>query len=547
MTTMIVPPLEETPWPSLGQQVCRFIEQNLIHGPGDLRGQPARLDAEKRLLLYRMYEVYPEDHPQAGRRRFRRVAISLRKGTAKTEFAAWIAAVELHPEGPVRCDGFRGGQPIGRPVTDPYIPMVAYTEEQTEELAYGALHTILSEGPLADDFDIGLSRIMRKKGGGKAEALASSPDARDGARTTFEHFDETHRFTLPRLKEAYRTMIANLPKRKLADPWALATTTAYSIGEDSIAEAAMTEARAIIEGQRADTRLFFYHRQADSDSIDLGNRDEVRKAIVDASGPDVAEWSDIDGIVDQFDDPTADFALLQRLWLNIPIAGGGKAFPIDTWHELKQVFAPPQGDMITLGFDGSRFGDATALIATHVESGYQWPIGIWTPPVNPKATAEEKWEVDRRAVNDGVEAAFDMYDVIRMHADPPEWTSELSEWEGKYGDKRVIWWWTRRTTNMAYALKGYRIAMVNHALSHNGDPLFTQHIANSVRREETQRDEDDSPLWTIRKERPNSIFKIDAAMAGCLSWDARMAAVAEGVLAKPKGISLYISGETAPV
>jgi hypothetical protein len=88
-----------------------------VFGPGDLRGEPAVLDAEKRGLIYRMYEVYPKGHEQAGRRRFKRCAISLRKGTAKTELAAWLAAVELHPDGPVRCDGFDAqGEPVGVPI-----------------------------------------------------------------------------------------------------------------------------------------------------------------------------------------------------------------------------------------------------------------------------------------------------------------------------------------------------------------------------------------------------------------------------------------------
>jgi hypothetical protein len=137
----------------------------------------------------------------------------LRKGTAKTEFAAWIAACELHPEGPVRCTGFtKKGEPIGGPVSDPYIPLVAYTEEQSEDLAFGALRIILELSTLKDDFIIGLERIERKKGDGKAVPLASAPDARDGARTTFQHFDETHRFTLPRLVRAHQTMLANIPE-----------------------------------------------------------------------------------------------------------------------------------------------------------------------------------------------------------------------------------------------------------------------------------------------------------------------------------------------
>jgi phage terminase large subunit-like protein len=145
---------------------------------------------------------------------------------------------------------------------DPYIPLVAYTEEQSDELAYGALRVILDEGPLRDDFDIGLERIMRKRGDGKAVSLSSSPNARDGARTTFAVMDETHWWTLPRLKQAHQTMLNNLAKRKIADPWMLEITTAPEPGTGSVAEATMDYAQAVDEGRVSDSSLFFFHRQA---------------------------------------------------------------------------------------------------------------------------------------------------------------------------------------------------------------------------------------------------------------------------------------------
>src|SRR5690606_3525133 len=131
---------------------------------------------------------------------------------------------------PVRCIGWENGEPIGGPVRDPYIPLVAYTEEQSDELAYGALKAILERSPIADQFDIGLERIMRKGGDGKAVSLSGSPNARDGARTTFQVADETHWWTLPKLKAAHQTMLANLPKRRLADAWAIEVTTAFEPG-----------------------------------------------------------------------------------------------------------------------------------------------------------------------------------------------------------------------------------------------------------------------------------------------------------------------------
>ena len=45
------------------------------------------------------------------------------------------------------------------------------------------------------------------------------------------------------------------------------------------------------------------------------------------------------------------------------------------------------------------------------------------------------------------------------------------------------------------------------------------------------RDEQGKPLWLIQKERPDSPHKIDLAMAGVLSWEARTDAIAANALA----------------
>jgi len=523
VTILCVPSMEEQPWPTLGPQVCSFIESYLVFGPGDLRGQPARLDSETRALIYRAYEVFPQGHPQEGRRRFKRVAWSLRKGSAKTEKMAWVAAVELHPDGPVRCDGFDAyGQPVGVGVTDPYIPMVAYTEEQSDELAYGALRVILQYSPLVDDFDIGLERIMRKDGDGKAVSLATAPDARDGARTTMQCFDETHRFTLARLKMAHRTMLANIPKRKLSDAWSLETTTAPAPGEGSVAEDTMDYARQVADGKIADSRLFFFHRQA-GDNHDLTTDEGVRAAVIEASGP-VAEWSDIDGIVEQWRDPTADRTYLERVWLNRLVRSSERAFDAERWRELvKPGYTPADGALITLGFDGARYHDSTALVATEVETGYQWVLGCWEHP-----HGIENWEVPQGEVEEAVAEAFRRWDVWRMYCDPPYWETYVAKWAGEYGDKRVLEWWTNRTKAMAYAIKSYANAMAAGELSHDGSPVLQRHIGNACRRVLTLRDETGVPLWTMYKERPDSPHKIDAAMAAVLSYEARNDCVASG-------------------
>ncbi|MGW6739714.1 terminase [Streptomyces sp. NPDC055025] len=537
MGVLIVPGADEEPWPTLGPQVCDLLEDRCVHGPGDLRGEPYTLDAEKRALIYRWYEVYPQGHPRAGRRRFKRVGLSVRKGTAKTELAAAVAFAELHPDSPVRCDGFdTHGEPVGVPVRDPYIPMVAYTEEQTSDLAYGALLVMCTEGPDSDLFDSGLERIMRIDGDGKAQALASSPDSRDGARTTFQHFDETHRFVLPRLREAHQTMLANIPKRMLADPWSLETTTTYTPGEGSVAQGTHEYAELVSKGKAKDKTLFFFHREAaPRKGEDLADDGQLRSAIREASGPAIAQWPDFEGQVDAiaslYNQPDTDKAYFERVWLNRRVQAGRQAFDVLQWKNLaRSGFVVPPKELITVGFDGAQFRDATALIATHVDSGFQWPLGIWECP--PDAV---DWECPEEEVEAALVEAMDTWRVWRVYADPPYWDGMIHRWKGRWGDEIVHEWWTNRPKAMAYSIRAYERAMKSGDLAHDGNEVFGQHIANARRRNLKMLDEDGQVLWVIEKERHDSPFKMDAAMAGDLSWEARCDAIAAGANIKRSG------------
>lgn len=520
-------PVDREPYPSLGGQVCDWIEANLVFGPGDLRGEPAVLDDEKRALVWRLYEVYPKGHPQAGRRRFKRAGLSLRKGVAKTEFAAWLAAAELHRDAPVRCVGWRGKEPIGGPVTDPFVVLVAYTEEQSDELCYGALRAILDESPIRKDFDIGLERILRKGGDGKAVSLAGSPNARDGARTTFCVKDETHWWTLPRLKQASQTMDANTVKRKAADAWTLEVTTAPEPGAGSVAEATMQYAEAVADGRVRDASLFFFHRQA-SDEHDLTTEAGARAAVLEASGP-AAGWTDVDAIVGLWRDPTTDRAYWERVYCNRLVKAASQAFDVERWKALTRADNPVKpGDLIVIGFDGAQFHDATGIVATHVETGYQWVAGVWECPIGP---AGDGWQTPTAEVDAVVRALFERYSVWRMYADPPYWQSWLATWAGAFGAERVVEWWTNRRRPMTAALENFETGIREGTIRHDGDARFTRHVGNARRAELPQRDEQGKALWLIRKERPDSPHKIDLAMAAVLSWEARTDAIAAGAQA----------------
>lgn len=535
MTVLLVPPLDDPPLPTLGPQVCDFLEDRAVFGPGSLKGEPARLDEEKRASLYRAYEVYPRGHLYAGRRRFKRVGLSWRKGKSKTELGSWVAYVELHPEGPVRCDGFDAyGEPVGRPVRDPYIPMVAYTEEQVEELAFGALYVVCSEGPDADLFDIGLDRILRLDGRGRADGkavpLAGSPNARDGARTTFQHFDEPHRLYLPNLLHAHETMLGNLPKRPLEDPWSLETTTAGQLGQGSVAEKTHAEALAIAGGEISDPDLFYLHREA-GPGHDMTTVEGRIEAIAEATGP-MGEYApgQFREIARQWDRKGADHGYLERVWCNRWVRQDAQAFDPRRWNEdlVRPGARITPGSLVTAGFDGARFKDATALVVTDVESGLQVLWGLWERPA-----LAGNWEVPASEVTDSVEQLMLTFDVWKLYADPPHWIETVGHWSATWPD-RVEEWWTHRTRPMAQAVRAYRQAMDARQVTHTGDPEFARHIANAGRRDTRLVDDDGRALFILRKLHEEQ--KFDAAMAGCLSWRARLDAIREGALAEQEDV-----------
>ena len=541
---LVTPPRDDVPWPTLGPQVCDFIEDRGIYGPGSLQGEPYEIDPEFRAWLYRCYEVYPQGHEWAGRRRFKRAGMSVRKGLAKTEREALIVYAELHAEGPVRCDGFDAhGQPVGRPVKSPYIPMLAYSVDQVEELAYGALRYIVENGPDADLFDVSLERLIRLdelgREDGKAVPLAQSPNARDGARTTLNAYDEPHRLYLSRMKQAHATMEANLPKRPLESPWSLYVGTAGEPGQGSVAEDLHREAEKAAAGTLLRPDLFYLYRTDDNPDRDLTDKAERIQAIREATGP-AGEWGpgQFDDIASQWDREGADTNYLERVWLNRWTRSNEPAFSVTRWKtELCHIGGDPasplrpripKGAKVAVGFDGARLRDSTGLVVTELATGTQELWGLWEQDLD-----DPDWEAPADEVDQAVEQVFRYFRVWRMYGDPPDWVTELGLWAGRHKGQ-VVEWWTNRIKESAYAVRAYREAMASGAVGWSAEHYmaadFARHIGNAGRKETKILDDKGDPLDILAKIHKDR--KFDGAMAGLLSWQGYLDAHKAGAAKK---------------
>jgi phage terminase large subunit-like protein len=126
--------------------------------------------------------------------------------------------------------------------------------------------------------------------------------------------------------------------------------------------------------------------------------------------------------------------------------------------------------------------------------------------------------------------------VVGFYADPAMWESFIAQWEAQYGKKLLVgrrdhpieWWMTGgRQQQVAQAIAQFHSAVVEGDMTHDGGSELTRHVLNARRRVRGN-------TVQIGKEHPDSINKIDAAVAAVLAWQARLDALAKGGGGKPK-------------
>jgi phage terminase large subunit-like protein len=483
----------EGEFPSLGHQIVEHIEEYLCHGPGDVVGEPIELDDEFYAFIVKAYRIDPD----TGRRMYRRAFLSRAKGRAKSEIAGMLVCSEALF--PVRFDGWdAAGEPVGRPVKSPFIRCLA-TEEGQSGNTYDNVSTMLEyliehHGDDYPGIDIGKSaqsssRIILHHQRGEITPSTASSAAKDGGKETFAVFDETHLYVLPELRRMHSTVRRNLRKRKEAEPWCLETSTMYEPGQDSVAEATHTYFKAIKEGRIRDADaagLLFDHRQA-KDGTDLADRDALLAGLKEAYGP-AAAWMDLDGIIAEIWDPQSAPSDSRRYWLNQPVAAEDALLDPGKWALCASELRLQDGDEITLGFDGGKSDDATALIAMRISDRLVQPLGIWERPEGPLGKG---WEVDRKQVSDLVAHAFGLYQVRAFFADVKLWESYIDEWGDTYRDELLVK--ASPKSAIGYDMRGHQQeltkatealvqAIEDRKILHTDHKMLNRHVGNARRR-----------------------------------------------------------------
>lgn len=507
-------------FPTLGYAVGTLIQETCAIPDGEHAGEPYLLTPEQWRFLFSFYRVDPHaKHVDGVRWRhpftyFRGAQLCRPQKWGKGPFSAAVICAEGHPDGPVVFDGWDStGLPVGRPWPTPHIQATAVSEDQVDNI-FRALLPMIELGSIRADIpDTGKTRINLPSGG-LIEPVTASAVSRLGQRITFAVQDQTESW----LRSNKGRQLADNQRRGLAGMGGrfLETPNAWDPAEESVAQQTS-------EGQEPGV----YLDDVDPGAGSVRNARDRRRMLQRVYGD--SWWVDLDRIDGEIRALIGrDAAQAERWFLNRKIASEDAAFdPYLIDQRLEQLDIPARS-LITIGVDGARFADALAIVATHVATGHQWPLGIWQrPPSAPGDYEHPLEEVDGAMID-----AFDQFNPWRVYIDP-QWIEHLMErWQGRWGDRRILPWYTNRPRQTAFAVQSFSDAMTAGDWSHNGAELFVAHLKQARRYKLNVYDDQHRQMHSLAKDRTDSPRKIDAAMAAVLSWEARGDAIADGALNK---------------
>ena len=187
---------------------------------------------------------------------------------------------------------------------------------------------------------------------------------------------------------------------------------------------------------RTPTEPGVYIDDVDGGAGSIRNKQERRRVMRKVYGDAIVErggWVDLDRIDVEVEALLEHDAGAGRTVLPEPEARvGGRGVRCGGVAEARASRAKvPDQETVALGVDGARHRDALAVVATHVKTGYQWPVVILERP----PYAAEDYEHDFDMVDGAVADVFERYLVWRCYCD----------------DQHIRGWWRSGRTSTANA------------------------------------------------------------------------------------------------
>lgn len=434
-------------------------------------------------------------------------------------FAGWAEPgdVYLCSDNDCECGGvfeYEPGEPMGMRHPSPLIQLTATSEDQVDNI-YRPLSAMIRRGPLTKLLARreGFIRIFGGDGGDdgdKIDRVTSQARSKLGNPISDAEQDEVGLWTkangLLEVGETQARGAAGMQGRVHA------TTNAWDPSANSYAQ-------QIYEANEDDVFIFYRNPNKNPALLDeLGrplsfldpeHRRKILEFVYEGSW-----WVSIDSI-ERLAKATVktDPAQAERFFGNRLVTGSSIWLPLGVWDARKSPLSIALRTQLVLGFDGSDIDDWTGIRA-ETRDGYQFTpetddgLTIWNP-------ADHDGQVPRLEVSEAVDWLFKNYDIVRMYADPPYWTTEVDGWAAKYGDTKVLRWYTNRPRPMTAAAERLLVDISKDEtkFTHDGCEHTSDHMRAAQKIQKPT-----STLYKLGK--PGDGRKIDLAVCSILAHEA---------------------------
>lgn len=508
---------------SLGWGLFNFFEEYVLQPGGPRAGEMfVPTDEQARFILW-WYAV-----DERGKFVYRGGVLRRMKGWGKDPLIAALSLAELC--GPVAFDKFdAAGNAIGKRRGSAWVQLAAVSQEQTSN-TFKLFPAMISK-QLKDDFGLEINKtVIYTNDGCLIQGVTSSPLSMDGNRPTAVFLNETQWWMENNDGHEMANIIqGNVDKSSYGVCRSLSICNAHVPGLESVAERDYEAYNAILAGQAIDTGLLYDSIEAPAGTpvADIpsliedpdGHADGVarlRSGLLVARADSV--WLDPDSIIPSILDIRNPISESRRKFLNQVNAPEDAWITPFEWDQCQRDVRLEPKDRITLGFDGSKSQDTSALVACRLDDGALFVIKSW----NPEHFADG--EVPRDDVDAMVHWAFGRYDVVGMRADMREFESYVDGWSRKYKKKMIVnatpgnpiaYDMRGQVKRFAFDCERFVDAVVEQELCHDGDKLLKGHVCNAVRHPTIY------DAISIRKASKDSSRKIDAAVCAVLAFGAR--------------------------
>lgn len=322
----------------------------------------------------------------------------------------------------------------------------------------------------------------------RLRVVAANYRSGEGGRVTFAIGNECHHWVAgnggPKF---YVTLGNNLAK---GQGRLLFITNAYQPGEESVAQIIRDEQELVWAGLREESGWLYDSLEGHPDAPLTSDWAPFIVKMISGDAHWLTDGPGTKSIVSKIKDGSVSASSKRRMWYNQIVSTEEQLYAVGAWKNAtrpgltgtKRDLQP--GDEITLGFDGSKTDDATALVAIRIRDKLAVPLAIWQNP-----SPADDWHVPTHEVVSEVNMARTTYKVRAFFADVNEWGSYVNDWSDDFRETLLIK--ASPQSAVGFDMRGHKAelatghealmgAINTGTLNHNGDKLLAVHAGNAV-------------------------------------------------------------------